>query len=105
MLAVAARLLFFEDGDSVDDFGLNLGDAVVELGLFAAGRLVLLIHKIEILRIESSILLHAKYSPLEPYNKCFPVVYFGFAWKRKRFQPFRPFLYIYSFSLAIKIAK
>lgn len=47
MLAVAARLLLLEDSDPIDDFGLDLGDAIVELGLFAARRLVLLIHAIE----------------------------------------------------------
>lgn len=36
MLAVTARLLLLEDSDPVDDLGLDLGDAVVELGLFAA---------------------------------------------------------------------
>ena len=48
MLAVTTGLLLLEDCDPVDNLGLDLGDAIVELGLFAARRLVLLIHAIEI---------------------------------------------------------
>lgn len=79
MLAVTARLLLLEDGDSVDDSGLDLGDAIVELGLFTTGRLLLLIHQIEISRTESSILPNAKYSPKKTFKMYFCCL-LGYRW-------------------------
>jgi hypothetical protein len=55
MFAVAPWFFLLELGDSVDYFGLDFGDPIVEFGFLAAGGFVFLVHGIEDIITSASI--------------------------------------------------